>query len=211
MIADQKTCRLVRLAAAFGAIFLVADAICADPPAAPISPPAILPPLTTAPLPTTRPTIVAVPYRPWLPPAHSEREPRMLPGDKLHALHARPAIDLPPVAEASADLPAETKIAVEPAIRLVSPDPAAPPVATIAAHEDSGKPTVETDPTVNLSPPGALTATPPPRRASAPLLLLAIPDPSKLPGEIATPAPQREDAPASSFDVPASPKIAVGK
>ncbi|HWE04606.1 MAG TPA: hypothetical protein VG326_19530 [Tepidisphaeraceae bacterium] len=196
---------------AAAAIFCAIAGINADPQAATPSQSAILPPLATAPLPSTRPTVVAVPFRPWMAPARSDREPRMLPGDKRHALHIRPAVDLPPVAEASGELPAEVTMAVEPAIRFISPDPASPPVASIAAHEDSGKPTAQTDPTLNLAPPGALMMTPPPRTASAPLLLLAIPDPSKAPGEIKTPPPQQEDAPASSFDPPAAPTLGAGK
>ena len=138
----------------------------------------------------------------------------MLPSDKKHKrLRVRPAIDLPPVADARGDLPAEATMIVEPPIRLVSPNPAIPPVATIAAREDTGKPTMQTDPTEEIwAPPGTLVVSPPPRTVpGALLLLLAIPDPSRLPGEIATPAPAQEDAPAASFDLPEAPKITVGK
>lgn len=181
--------------------------------AAPATQPALrvnLPP-AAAPAPASKSTIVPVPYRPWLPPARTPAAPRLAKSDGQHALRPRPALDVPPLAEAPGELPSAPELPVGPPIHLPSRDPAELPVATIAARADGGNPTLATDPTLDLALPGALLFSPPPRVAQPPTLLLPIPDPSHQSGAIPANQPATEDAPLTTLDPPGQITFAVGK
>ena len=91
-------------------------------------------------------------------------------------------------------------LAVGPAVRVDSLDPAVVPVAAVGAKPDSGHATMSTDPTLNLTQAAALILNPPPRTAPAPLLLLPIPDPSRQAAYVPTDQPENEDAPTPSFE-----------
>ena len=170
----------------------------------------VLPPMANEPQPAARGTVVPVPYRPVLDPARANVEPRLLPKDRDHALRSRPAIDIPPVARAAANLPTPVNLPAAPRVRWISPDPA--DVSAIAGAEapDAGRPGAFTDDTLALAPPDALEMTPAPRQVPAPFLLLALPDP-RPGGEIPTPAPAKEDPPVPTFDRPPKPTFPAGK
>ncbi|MDB5334332.1 MAG: hypothetical protein JWP03_5483 [Phycisphaerales bacterium] len=182
----------------------------AAPPSAQAAPDTVLPPMATAPQPSPRASAVPVPYRPWLDPARSNAEPRMLPKDGLHPLRARAALDVPPVAQSSAGLPASVLLPAAPPVRIATPSSGDAPVSVVA-KPDTGRPTLVTDDTLDLAPPGALELTPPPRSASAPFLLLAIPDPTRQAGAVPAPRTTKEDAPVPSFDRPTRPTLPAGK
>ncbi|HWE95356.1 MAG TPA: hypothetical protein VG269_15420 [Tepidisphaeraceae bacterium] len=186
--------------------FTAPAAATAAPPAAPDP---VLPPLATAPQPS-RASAVPVPYRPWLDPARSNGEPRVLPMDGVHPLRPRPALDVPPVAPSSAGLPASVLLPAAPPVRIATPSSGDAPVGVVA-KPDTGRPTLVTDDTLDLAPPGALELTPPPRSVSAPFLLLAIPDPTRQAGAVPAPRTTKEDAPVPSFDRPTKPGLPAGK
>jgi hypothetical protein len=200
------------LAIATGVIFVI-DGAGAAAPSAPATQPAttgnLLPPLVTAPAPSRKANVVAVPYRPVLPQAVVSHDPRLMPADASHPLHARPAVDLPPLASSSAPLPAEPQLPVGPPPRIPEADTSAIPVATIAAKPDLGRATLRSDPTSALAPSGALLLTAPPRTISPPAQLLIIPDPAHQPGHIPTPKPAEEDPPAPSLDRPGPTTLPV--
>jgi hypothetical protein len=179
--------------------------------AAPATQPANLPPSVTSPIPAAKSTLVPAPYRPWLPPARLSREPRIAPSDRQHALHPRRALDLPPLAESPAALPAAPQLEVGPPIHIVSVDPSALPVATIAAKADAGTPVLATDPTLDLAPSGALTVSPPPRQLSPAALVLPIPDPAHQAGAIPLAPPEQEAAPVTTLDRPGPTTLPTGK
>jgi hypothetical protein len=177
--------------------------------AGPATQPANLPPTVTAPLVLPKSTVAPVPYRPVLPPARAPHEPRVARSDGQHALRSRPAVDVPPLADSSTDLPAAPTLDAGPPVRVIASDPSALPVATIAARPDNGSATFATDLTLELATPGALVFFAPPRIIPPPPLLLPIPDPSHQAGAIAT-APQADDgAPASNLERPAPTTLPV--
>ncbi len=187
---------------------VVAGALVAAPTTQPHDS-ANLPPTVTSPEPSAKPTIVAVPYRPYMPPARVTKEPRMLAADGQHSLKARRALDLPPVAQYAVDVPAEPQLAAGPAIQIVIPTSATIPVATLAASADTGRATLATDPTGTMAPASALAFTAPPRATSPAPLLVSIPDPTRQPGALPAPAPTAEDSPVRSLDRPPVPSLPV--
>jgi hypothetical protein len=168
-------------------------------------------PSAASPATSAKSTIVPIPYRPWLPPARTPGLPRVAPSDGQHALRPRPALDIPPLAESSGDLPSEPQLQVVPPVRIAARDPADLPVATIAAKADGGNPTLATDPTLDLAPPGALVLSPPPRMTQPAPLLLPIPDPSHQSGAVPASQPATENAPLTTFDPPGPTTLPVGK
>jgi hypothetical protein len=170
----------------------------------------VLPPMANEPQTSAGGVIVPVSYRTWLDPARINAEPRLLPKDGIHPLRPRPAIDLPPVAQAAAGLPTHINLPAAPRVRWISPDPA-DVTSALTTASDAGRANVLTDDTLNLAPPGALQLTPPPRKVPAPFLLLALPDPTRQGGEIHSTMPIKEDPPVPSFDRPAKPTLPAGK
>ena len=177
----------------------------------PTTQPANLPPSSTSPQPAPKATLVPVPYRPWLPAARTPREPRIVPSDGQHALRTRRALDLPPVAELTADLPAPPQLEVGPPIQIRLLDLSPIPVATLASKADAGTPTLGTDPTLDLAPAGALVVSPPPRTIAPQALLLPIPDPSHQQGAIAVAASAGDEAPVANVDRPGPTTLPAGK
>src|SRR5262249_27336894 len=95
----RASARWRSLAAHTLAILLVAPL--ASVIAAPSTQPATLPPIATSPAPAARSTLVPTPFRPWLPSVRATVQPRTTSSDGQHRLRPRPALDLPPLAEAT--------------------------------------------------------------------------------------------------------------
>ncbi|HET6246347.1 MAG TPA: hypothetical protein VFE47_01515 [Tepidisphaeraceae bacterium] len=200
--------RITTITATAVATALAVSALLAAPATQPAGPDP-LPPQTTAPARSPKANLVPVPYRPVLPPAVVSRDPRMVPADRSHRLHAEAAIDLPPLADSSSPLPGEPALPAGPAIRITSDDPAALPVDTIAALPDTGRPSLQTDPTTGLTESGALMVKPPPRKTPPPAQWLSIPDPAHQVGYVPTPVAAAEDAPVMTLDRPGPTTLPV--
>jgi hypothetical protein len=169
-----------------------------------------LPVLATSPEKGTKATVVPIPVRPFMPPAVTAHNPRLLPGDAQHPLKAGRSNDLPAVADRTLqDLPAVPQLPVGPPVRIGSVNSADIPVATIAAHPDTARTTLQTDPTQNIAVAAALLVTPPPRIVPAPFLLLTIPDPSHQAGDIPESRLDQKSIPEVDLDRPALPPLAV--
>lgn len=147
--------------------------------------------------------LVPMPYRTWLPPPATGAQPRALPGETGRTPRAGPAVDVPPLADAGALVPAPTpvRLAATTPVPVASPDPALILVNSIAARPST--PEVAADPTAHAARATATAAVPPLREAPVPFLKLSIPDPSPLPGalEMSSPPPD-EDPPVTPPGLP---------
>jgi hypothetical protein len=212
MTPKQKHLQAIVAAAGIAACVVVARGLfSATPPPTTLPSAAVnlLPPLITSPKDSSKPTAVAVPYRPYLPPATVGHEPRALASDGLRKVHADRALDVPPLAEAGGSVPQEPTLAVGAPIHIDFVDPAAPPVATIAAKPDTAQTTLQTDPTAGMAPAGALLVFPPARTSPPPPLLLPIPNPTHQIGSIPANRPAVEDPPVAHIDPPGPTTLPV--
>jgi len=208
----SKNCpRSIRpLALTIAGGLLLGSAIAAGPTTQPLES-RVLPPLATLPEVSPSSNVVAVPYRPYLDRVRTAREPLMLKSDGQHPIHARPAVDVPPLAQGGEALPASPTLAAGPGMQITIATSATIPVATLASANDAGRPTLATDPTLDLAPATALEASPPPRSAPPPPLPLTIPDPSRQPGAIPVPQAASEDPPVMNLDRPSAPVLTISK
>jgi hypothetical protein len=142
--------------------------------------------------------LVPMPYRTWLPRAEAVARP--LPGDtSLRALRARPALDVPPLADAALAAPRlpPVRLAAAPAFAVASPDPAQVPVNSIARAAPTDLPDLTTDPAPDESRRAAVRKMPALRQTPAPFVRISLPDPSPQ-GD----APAPKNAPADDADAP---------
>ena len=146
----NKRCLSLTVTAALAAIALLAPMDRAGnnvPASQPSADP--LPALATSPERGTSSTAVPIPYRPYMPPAIASHDPRTLPHrDGQHPLKPGRSIDFPSLPQTSLEnLPASAHLAVGPAVHLASVSSADIPVDSIAAHPDTARTTLQTDPT----------------------------------------------------------------
>lgn len=170
-----------------------------------------VPPATAAPVASASAGLLPMPHRPYLPPAVVTREPAP-PSTRLYALRPRPALDVPPLPTVPVALPAPPALPDFPLARVVSPDPAQVPPASVGAQSTPDRPDVIDDPTVNRVAPPALTTTAPPRDAPAPSVAAAAPDAQRPRDAVAPPDDRLEIDPGIALpDPPTQPTLPAGK